>query len=658
MDDIPFFDTSSFETRGGLFADAFKQHAGVAASVLKGTSSYSDATAVSDASDTDSSKVPNDSLIAASLSDSDGGSSMGQAETTLLSLRRRKAWFGRKDSDIVSSQSDTTILAHKRGKSLDGSFSSPSTDINVVVTDEDSMPATEAKETKQSIRRAQSHNSRVVSETVIDPQTPSSSESSKSASGLSRSAPSSSPLSSSSAPSVSHPPVNVASGSLLATLKSRGAVMAEKPKEAMKKWGVNVNWGAGLRKVDKELDNKVRECVKGDWELDADHGELWGHKDESKDVSRTSFAELRRKVEAREKERALASASGPGTPTLMLDDGEQLRAARSIGTKPIDIPGVSQAPLASLSTAASASDTPRKASPPNNGPAAAPAPFLSPSAPRTTTELHTSTHVVTPPRERELNERQRTPSFSAIPDSLPDVEAAPTVPIRAQPRAATMVIPGIHISHRNDIMALSSEPAAPQTKVNEVPTHAPLSAPTLGGIQSVRRLFRANGLDIKDHEETKPIGLSTPTDSLSSPPPPLPPRKQSAEIDRPGQSPSPVLQTDVPSHSPASHALKQVVEQDAARKPPPLPARRNTPIVVPRTPSSTALIATEDEPSDTTTTSPAGPTMSNPQSGLMVIGDDHDLGRNSSPNILSKNSIKPPLPPRRPTFPLSPDKSE
>lgn len=635
MDDIPFFDTSSFETRGGIFAEAFKPNPTV--SVKTATNSINHDAGSSDMSDTDSSKVLNDSLLMASLSDSDGGSSLGQAEMSNSMRRRKTSWFGLKDSNGETTQVDI-VPGHKRGKSLDHSF--PLTnDVRVVVSDEDPATATELKESEvqsqqqQPQRRAQSHNSRVVVETSPEPLTPSFNPI-DSSSGLSRSAPSSSPISLS-IPSTPQPSVNSSSGSLFATIRSRGAVMAEKPKEAMKKWGVNVNWGTGLRKGDKEPD-KFREKVKDDWGLDTDHGELWGERKDPT-TSRTSFAELRRKVEAREKERAQALTS-----TFTDDDGEhgeQPRVTRSSGTKPIDIPGVPQLQAGIPSTIApDVSHRP----PTSNGTT----PFLSPSAPRTTTELHTHTHATTPPKEPE---RQRRLS-SATSDGPPVVEAAPVIPIRAQPRAATMVIPSIHVSHRNDVMALSSAPALPpQSKAGE--PAAPLPAPTLGGIQTVRRLFRGNHLDLKDHEERKTTSTSSSEVILT--PPPLPPRKQSAELDRVRQSPSPIPKTVSPPDSPASHALKQVVEQDTSRKPPPLPARRDTPTIATRISSSNS--ASQSTP-DIIAASSIGIGFNPPQveSPIHDHHESHPLSTDSFP----RSSEKPPLPPRRPTFPISIDKMD
>ncbi|GJJ10858.1 hypothetical protein Clacol_005086 [Clathrus columnatus] len=659
MDDIPFFDTSAFETRGGLFPEAFKQPSMSAhIPITRAASTGPDTVPSSDVSDTDSVKVLGDSLLAG-LSDSDAGSSLGQMESTSTTAPKRKSWFGRKDGTDDSPQPEV-ILTHKRGKSLDGSF--PTThDVSVVVTDEDA--GSELKKDSgisQPIRRAQSHNTRVVSEPLVEPPPVSFDhhDSSSSSSGLSRSAPSPSPISLL-PPSTPPPNSNASSGSLFATLKSRGAVMAEKPKEAMKKWGVNVNWGSGLRKNDKEQE-KLREKVKeGDWELDTDHGELWGHKDGMSDYagSRPTYAELRRKVEARERERAQVLTSPPITPAP--EEYQQQRIARSSGTKPIDIPGVSVHEVF-LPPAATPQDidTPRKASPTNG----TTTPFLSPSAPRTTTELqaHTSAaHVITPtqtpPREQERQRRISSPG-TALPDSLPIavIEQAPTIPIRAQPRAATMVIPGIHVSHRNDVMALSSAPPAPQPKPSELASPHPspslttaTGGSTLGSIQTVRRLFRGSTLDVKDYEDRKGSSTMLPAPTLT--PPPIPPRKQSTEVDRSRQSPSPVLmKRDSPPESPASRALKSVVEQDAARQaPPPLPARKNITIVGTEStiPEGEFLVDTVASPVKAETTTKSEVALPTP--------DHFDLNPSSETEPTLKISIKPPLPPRRLTVPIS-----
>lgn len=71
MDDIPFFDTSSLK-RAVVYSQTLSKQ------LPPLNSEFS----LSDPSDTDSAKVLNDGLSAASLSDSDGSGSLGQAETT------------------------------------------------------------------------------------------------------------------------------------------------------------------------------------------------------------------------------------------------------------------------------------------------------------------------------------------------------------------------------------------------------------------------------------------------------------------------------------------------------------------------------------------------------------------------------------------------
>jgi len=157
------------------------------------------------------------------------------------------------------------------------------------------------------------------------------------------------------------------------------------------------------------------------------------------------------------------------------------------------------------------------------------------------------------------------------------------IPIRAQPQAKVMMIPGIHASHRGEVMSMGY--VAPQPDV--LSETVKLKNPT---IQSVYRLWsRPVSLDQNLHVSGKATGsetdLSTPLQThklIQQSPPPLPPRKF------PGTS-SLLNEAEIPESTGTSKAegdeKPESVSYDRIRHaatlttssidvPPPLPPRR------------------------------------------------------------------------------------
>ncbi|KAF8521769.1 hypothetical protein BU17DRAFT_87672 [Hysterangium stoloniferum] len=699
MDDIPFFDTSSYDLRGGIFADAFTRPA--SSTNATATSTTSTAAPVPNAipiTVVDTGIEPgkessNAKQVAEVLVDAEGdGVLLNRMESfNGGNTRKRRTWFGRKDDDGETDISGSASGSdHRRGKSDDMTSSSG---ISVHVADGEEggssfevSPETPVLPTPgPSVRRSQSQNSRVVSDgpQTSSPQPPPSAA--ENSSGLSRSLPSSSPLSSTTPPTSPNP-----TGSFLAALKSRSAVMAEKQpalKEAMRKWGVGVNWAQGLRKTDKEKEKDGKEPgpsrERDDWEMEGDQGELWGPAAAGKDSSsRESYADLRMKVGLREKARGRQEGS----------DSNDAQAC----SRPIDIPGsgsktktstsatsaqehddMSKSPSSLRSQTSTSSQ--RKVSPPSG------APFLTPSAPRTTTEVHTATRPSSPsplpsgpesgsvssplPGDRERPKRQ---SVSPHPPRQPHAHASqavvsppptptPLVPIRAQPRAATMTIPGIHASHRGEVMALGSEPERPN--MQQQPQQPAIQAKA---IQNVYKLFRGGGEGVREQDEGLGKSGASSSSALALPmsPPPLPPRPQS-QVEVPtttttssegGETSSRNSKEFVPPPpilSPASQALKHVAEQDAARKPPPLPVRR--PTGNPHTPPSPTSSSASAEPpkpfaSSLARSQSASPVMSESLSQSPTqVTEDTDSVKTPVTTNGSGDKWRPPLPPRKGT---------
>ena len=159
-----------------------------------------------------------------------------------------------------------------------------------------------------------------------------------------------------------------------------------------------------------------------------------------------------------------------------------------------------------------------------------------------------------------------------------DENAAPSLIHTQPPQGRTMTIPGIHVSHRGEVMSMGN--VAPVSPVPE-------SKPKGATIQSVYRLWKSPILTGQQSQETQsssstspgrgdmndrnhdvaPLSLTSeviPPPSRSAPPP-LPPRtissvavRHAAEI----TDESPV----VPSVSAASQALKTIASRDETRR--------------------------------------------------------------------------------------------
>ena len=585
MDDIPFFDTTPYSMRGGIFADAFpappvahppepRTAAATAAPApdhgepTESGAGMEDVKLVHRSHSADALVDKDDSVVDHEQGPPEPDAGVQRAETIPGgTARKRRTWFG----GGKSGESDGDDEAHARGRSADAAG------IQVMVT-QDEAPAMPER---PPLPRRRSQGSRSVSgaSTSARPSSPPPAPASSPGAGLSTSAPSApSPVA---APAAASAPASPASSSFLSALKSRGAGMAEKQpaiKEAMRKWGVGVNWAAGLRKHDNSASSNSVSAPERETErefLEADHGDVWSGDDAGRRGAspRGSYADLRKKVERREQER--------------------LREAGESGTESIDIPGVEQeADAASLDLRRSTSRTSSIRLSPTRG---GHAPFLSPSAPKTTTGLQTAARTPTatrsgspPPPERRVGEKGVAPTIALNDPPVP----APPVPIRAQPpKAATMTIPGIHARHKGEVMGFGSAPPLQPSSSSTVDAGSSSSAAapdaphgTAGKtMQSVYRLFRGgaggeagDGASEARAEEPR---SGTVAASPTSGPPPLPPRAQPT----PTPTPTPLAEVRAespaspPAFSPASQALKSVAEQDAAaRQPPSLPRRRTS----------------------------------------------------------------------------------
>ncbi|KAI8981191.1 hypothetical protein BD414DRAFT_419593 [Trametes punicea] len=336
--------------------------------------------------------------------------------------------------------------------------------------------------------------------------------------------------------------------SFLQTLKSRAGdkqALSNTAKEAMRKWGVN--W-ANFRRDSATTGS----APAPDDVPDAGHGDQ-RRVDSRAQVGRPSYAEVRAAVEERrERERApLGEASSrsnqPASEPISVPQGGKDKETQRVE---------SNAPAnASLSTGADERALARSTSPSG--------------LPVERSQSHASTS------SRE--------SASQILGIAPEEPDRPPLPIHTQPPPPkTMTIPGIHASHRGEVMSMGyvAPPPAPQESKK-----APL--------QSVYRLWKNPGAANSTRSEPAPVSqtgfsgrdqdLAPPTQaqgseggSSSSPPPsssppqaprpvppPLPPRANSTHV---LQTKPDVSDADSGVRSPASAALQSIVSKDRVRR--------------------------------------------------------------------------------------------
>lgn len=187
-------------------------------------------------------------------------------------------------------------------------------------------------------------------------------------------------------------------------------------------------------------------------------------------------------------------------------------------------------------------------------------------------------------------------------DDISEDEVRPA-PIQAQPQAKTMTIPGIHASHRGEVMSMGYVAPQPSVLSDSLKSKNP-------AIQSVYRLWRSPGNtgQTGQDSDTKQNGASTtPGPEDQSPQPPL-------------QAPGLARQT-----------------------PPPLPPRS-----VPTAPPRLNDVVVQDQPGTLSSADPAeakGDALSG--EAVASLSDEMTLDATIIPSTTSIVNAPPPLPPRR-----------
>ncbi|KAI0778659.1 hypothetical protein BD413DRAFT_465721 [Trametes elegans] len=580
MDDIAFFESHQYSHRGGIWADASRRER--APTAPPGETLSRDGTdtpapeSVPEPSKPDSGDAPLPPVQRSRSADIEKMSTSppdvapiarsattdATGTTTLSSspTARRRSWFPgvQEEPDLSSSASDIDETV-SRGRT-------PGPDVS---------PARRSSSTPNASAPSDVHDDRTpTAETVggddqyLTP-TPASRRSSSQHSQHSRSASSRAASVSSHAGDVSDddsesqeaayrpksPALNGSSSrqgpsspsSFLQTLKSRAGdkqALSNTAKEAMRKWGVN--WGNFRR----DSANNAPPASAAEDVPDAGHGD--SRRIESRtQVSRSSYAEMRAAVEGRrERERVPSGERSSRTGQLV---SEAISVAQDeTGKESSSSPSPAQTRLAAppQSTGADEGQLPR---PRSVSPAALP-------VERTESQVSKSSRESAP----------------HVLSSDPEEPERPPEPIHTQPPPPkTMMIPGIHASHRGEVMSIGY--VAPQPQESK---KAPL--------QSVYRLWKNPNAAGPTRSEPAPVSQtgftgrdqdSAPTpppppepegSSSSSPapravPPPLPPRANSTHVLTRQESPrSP--ETDSSGHSPASAALQSIASKDRVKR--------------------------------------------------------------------------------------------
>ncbi|KAG6911338.1 hypothetical protein DXG01_001009 [Tephrocybe rancida] len=249
--------------------------------------------------------------------------------------------------------------------------------------------------------------------------------------------------------------------SFLSTLKSRAGdkqALSNTAKEAMRKWGVN--WG-------------TRKDTSGD--DSSDHGSI-GSAISSRLRPDTTFG-VATKARASYAEVRAAVAERKGKSAGTADDGSDHSRSSSPSTLPVPIP--------------QSRGKTRSTSNPRSSPELAPPDNASASSYPESVTLSTSAHSASSSSSKRLSvgggeatsggSRKSSPSVSRSTTEGEGVTTQPSKPIHnVQPTAKTMTIPGIHASHRGEIMSMGYV----------APPQPPTMNPSEAKSSSIYRLFK------------------------------------------------------------------------------------------------------------------------------------------------------------------------
>ena len=535
MDDIAFFDSSSYSSRGGIWPDAGRREKPDVSHVSPVPSAvdHVDVSTISAPHDVDSSTVSPGDHSDVKRSNSEGDVTVTTSPHPSSPLRSATVPLSRDPSPILEP-------SHQHSSSPHGHHLP---EHHPPVEDPDSSTEAVLLEVQHPPLRHKSSSSSEKSKRRflgIRRSSPSSGLGSRPSSHAPSPTPSlenlrtlsPEPRYSSSPPPDARPtksPVSSGQSSLLSTLKSRAGdrqALSNTAKETMRKWAVN--WG-GLKKDHR--DSSVASSV---------------HSQDGRDTKlhsasqkvKSSYAEIRAAVDGR-KDLQRRSSEGPSTSIRIPDRGHKGRTG--------SISSLHHAQGSSLSSSQTESSSAGWSADPwvdETSPDLAP-PMIDIDG----TQLGSET-------VNAVNGNEPAPALSSVP--LPR-------PIQSQPsQGKTMSIPGIHARNRGEVMSMGYAPPSP-----------PAPAETKAGVSSVYRLWKyspaspeqPDGDGNAEHAGThSPPVLTadsaeaspepTPTSSARPQAPPLPPRTPASLHPVSSDSSNPSL---------ASAALKSIASRDECR---------------------------------------------------------------------------------------------
>jgi len=530
MDDVAFFDSSSYSYRGGIWPDAARREKSDVSNVSNEPSTVDDdVSIVSAPPDADSSSLsPGDADSNVKRSNSEGNVSVGpdpQRSSPQPSYHRPGLPPSRGPSptpDPPSYQSNQ--------QEHDTPVEEPDLQTEAALLEvqhpplrhKSSISSEKSKRRFLSIRRTSQQTSLSRSSSREPSPTPS----------LERVA-SPEPLNGVSPHSETRPKSPAPSGqsSLFSTLKSRAGdrqALGNTARETVRKWAVN--W-AGLK---KDRDSSV-----------ASSEDAQDHRPHSASQKvKSSYAEIRAAVdERREKERRSSDVAPTPAPILIPDRRRDERAdsvssahnpqSSSLSSSQADSPVASSA---GWSTGTGVDETSHDSS--STRPPTIDVDGMQLDSPDVDKAGPSAITIIVPPSPMDLPR-----------------------PIQSQPsQGKTMTIPGIHARNRGEVMSMGYVPPSPP---------APETKP---GVSSVYRLWKHSPTQSEhaedsidragsqsppmlsaDSAETSPEPSPTPTNNVRLQAPPLPPRALPSVHLVPSES---------SSVSPASAALKSIVSRD------------------------------------------------------------------------------------------------
>jgi hypothetical protein len=326
-------------------------------------------------------------------------------------------------------------------------------------------------------------------------------------------------------------PVPSGQSSLLSTLKSRAGdrqAISNTAKETMRKWAVN--WG-GLKK--EHRDSSVASSV-----------HTQNGRDNKSHKVKSSYADIRAAVDGRKGERR-RSSEGPSTPTSIPDRGHKGRTG--------SISSLHHAQGSSLSSSHTESSSAGWSADP----------WVDEASPDLTSQRPPVIDVDGTQLESEtVNGNEPAPAMTTLTPAPPP----PPRPIQSQPsQGKTMSIPGIHARNRGEVMSMGYAPPSP-----------PAATETKTGVSSVYRLWKyspvghpeqLDGDGNAEHAGTQSPPVLT-ADSAEASPEPTP-----TSTTRPQAPPLPprtpvslhLVSGDSSELSPASAALKSIASRDECR---------------------------------------------------------------------------------------------